>query len=454
MKNFIGVKVMSTKRIIMLVVIGLVILAGMGVVSKCVGIIKITETIVVQPYVGDARVQNGSGLYMKGWADTWAYDRYMEFVYSDEADEGDKAKESIKVTFNDGSTADISAFIVIELPTEEDEILAFHKMMNGDPLRIKNKVKAHLTECMKTASPLMSSTEHQVSRKSEYSQTVENMLSDGVYDMKQIRKVLTDRVDEQGRPVSVAATEILLDNNGKPVIAKKSPLTVDYKLNITQFSIKGTKYDPETLKQFSAKKEQFLAAEQSKAEREAMVQEALKIEAEGLKDKAQAEAEANVAMATAVIAAELKANVALQTKIEAETKAEQLLSVAETDKATLLMEASALFEQAEIAAATAVEEKKAMISRAEGRKEAIELSGDITELEEAMLAAEVEKVRAAAEAFAKMSVPDTMIFGGGEGNGDITESLFQLRLMQDAGLMKKSNVDYTEIQRKVARPTK
>jgi hypothetical protein len=444
---------MSTKQIITLVAVGIVVLLGIGIFSKCVGVIKITEQVVVQPYVGEARVQTGSGLYIKGWADVWAYDRYMELTYNDEKGEGDMDKESIKVTFNDGSTADISAFVVIEIPTVEADMLAFHKMMNGNPLLIKNKVKAHLIECMKSTAPLMSSTEHQVSRKSEYSRTVENQLTDGVYDMKQIKKVLEDRVDELGKPVSVAATEILLDENQKPVIAKKSPLTVDYKLRITQFSIKGTKYDPETLKQFSAKKEQFLAAEQSKAEREAMVQEALKIEAEGLKDKAQAEAEANVAMATAVIAAELKANVMLQTKVEAETKAAMLLSVAETDKKTLLLAESAIFEQAEIKAATAEELKKAMIAQAEGKKEAIELSGDITELEEAMIRAEVDKVIAWAEGLSKFQVPQTMIFGGSGGSeADLTNSLFQMRLMQGGGLMDEVSINNSKIQRKVARP--
>lgn len=443
---------MSTKQIITLVVVIFVIIAGLGVTSKCVGVIKITEQVVVQPYVGEARVQTGSGLYWKGMADTWAYDRYMELVYSDEADEGDKDKESIKVTFNDGSTADISAFIVIEIPTDEDEMLAFHKKMNGDPAQIKNKVKAHLIECMKSASPLMSSTEHQVSRKSEYSRIVENQLSDGIYGMKQIRKIIPDRVDENGDPVMVAATEILRDDNGNPIIAKKSPLTVDYKMAITQFSIKGTKYDPETLKQFSAKKEQFLKAEQSKAEREAMVQEALKIKAEGLKDKATAEAEGNVLKETAVIAAKLLAEVAEQTKIAAETKAAMALSVAETDKQTLLMIESATFEQAVIKAATADENKKAMIALAEGKKEAIELSGDITELEEAQIRSEVDKVRAIADALAMINVPSTMIVTGGEGGSDITSQLINIKLLESTGLFDKADINKTAVTRKITRP--
>lgn len=446
---------MSTKQIIICVVLAVVAIIGLGVMSKCIGIVDSQEWVFVQPYWGDARIQNGSGMYWKGMADTWPYDRYMELVYDDEKGSGDKEKDAIKVTFNDGSEAWFAAFIVIATPNQAADQMEFHKMMNGNPAQIKSKVKAHLTECMKVTAPLMSSTEHQVSRKSEYSQLVEQQLSLGVYDMKQIRKTLPDRVDEQGNPVTLAATEILRDNTGKPIIAKKSPLTEDYKLEITQFSIKGTRYDPETLKQFSAKKKQFLAAEQSKAGREAMVQEALKIKAEGLRDKASAEAKANVTMATAVIAAELKANVALQDKKAAETKAAQALSVAKTEKATLLMTESATYEQAVIRAATADELKKAMIAQAEGKKQAIELSGDITELEEAQIRAEVDKAIGVAKALAGINVPSTMIVAGGGGDGSsITDHLVNIKLMESTGLFDKMNINKTAVTRKVSRPAK
>jgi hypothetical protein len=132
-----------------------------------------------------------------------------------------------------------------------------------------------------------------------------------------------------------------------------------------------------------------------------------------------------------------------------------LLSVADLDKQTLLMAESAIFEQAVIRAETALEDKKAMIAMAEGKKQAIELSGDITELEEAMIRAEVDKVQAWADGLAKFQVPSTMIFGGGSGGEgtDLTNALFQMRLMQGAGLIDQVKIDNSKITRKVARPT-
>ena len=236
------------------------------------------------------------------------------------------------------------------------------------------------------------------------------------------------------------------------IIVSASPIVKDFGMTVVQFSVTGTSYDSSTRKQFAAKKASFLLTEQAKADREKETQERLMIVERGLREKAEATAKGNVAMATAVIAAELKANVALQTKIEAETKASQLLSVAELDKKTLLMGESAKFEQAVIQAQTAEELKKAMIAKAQGRKEAIELSGDITELEEALIAAEVNKARVVAEALAKINVPSTMIFGGEGGNGNITESLIQLKLMEATGILDKTDVNKTQVQRKVSRP--
>jgi len=419
---------MSPKSIVTLVIVAAMVLIGGLILSKAVGVCNSQEWIFVQPYWGEARIQTDSGMYWKGMASTWSYDRYLEFVYSDEADEGDKAQESIHVTFNDGSTAQISTFIRIQLPTIKEDQISFHEKFGGSRESIKASTLAHLTECLKSTAPLMSSTEHQVSRKSEFSQTVENQLTVGLYEMRQTRKELMDRKDEEGNPVSVMATEVMTDLDGKKLIAKESPLTDDYKMKITQFSVKGTKYDPETLQQFASKKKQFLAAEESKAEREAMVQEELKIIAEGKKDVAQAEADGNVLKETAVIAAQQLAEVALQTKIEAETKAGQLLSVAEIEK-----------EEAQVQLDKAKIDAEAIIELAKAKAEEIRITGAITELEQAEIDARVQIMEAFASNLPLMQVPSTVITGGGAGaNGTagngMTDAMMPLVMMKMMGL--------------------
>ncbi len=432
----------GTKTIVSIVIVLVLVVGGIFVGNTMIGYINPTDWIVVVPYVGSTRIQNGSGWYWKGFAKAYPYPRYMEFVYSDEEGEGEATLEAIKSTFNDGSTARMDAFIVIQTPDEEQDQLAFHNKMGGTTLTIKSKTKAYLTECIKVTAPLMSSTEHQVARKADFSRKVEDQLTDGIYDMRETTKVLLDRVDESGKPVSVPATEIVRnEETGKPVIAKESPLIVNYKMQIVQFSIKGTVYDDETLLQFAAKKAQFLNAETSKSEREAMVQEALKIKAEGLKDKAQAEAEANVLKATAVIAAEQKAEVALQAKVEAETKASMALAVAEIDK-----------EQAQINLDIAELDGKAVIVLAEAERQKIELAGALTELEQAMIDAQVQMASEVASALSQIQVPSVMFMGGGEGGGgSIMENLINMKLMTDSGILDKTGITTSVVKRTIDR---
>ncbi|KKL03892.1 hypothetical protein LCGC14_2621590, partial [marine sediment metagenome] len=274
------------------------------------------------------------------------------------------------------------------------------------------------------------------------------------YKMRKESIKLTDETDATGGVITIFKTEIVTDKNGMPIVVKKSPLVEDFKMTIIQFSVTDTKYDPETRKQFAAKKASFLLTEQAKADREKETQERLMIVERGLREKAEAEAKGNVAKATAVIAAQLKAEVALQTKIEAETKAAQLLSVAEINKKERLMIASAGFEVAEIKAKEAEQEKIATILKAQGRKEAIELSGDITQLEQALIDAEVEKAKVVAGSLAKIQVPSTIIVSGGGNGGTVTDQLINIRLMEGAGLFDKVRVSNSDVKRKVKRPSK
>lgn len=357
---------------------------------------------------------------------------------------GDDVDERIRVTFNDGGTAEISTFVRVQTPTTETEQKEFHRQFGGSTENVKASVKAHMTNCLKSAAPLMSASEHQAARKAEFSQIVEAQLVKGLYEMRQVEKDLKDRFDEKGKAITVMGTEMVLDPDGVAKIAQKSPLTENYHLNVTQFSVTGSDYDPEILKQFAAKKQSFLLAEQKKAEREQMVQERLMIQEQGLRDKAEAEAKANVEKATAVIQAEQKAEVALQTKIEAETKANQLLEVAKIEKEEALTQASKEFEVAEILAKAAEQKKLAVIAEAEGKKEAIDLSGEITNLEQAMLDTEVKKASVLADAIAKIQMPAVMSIGSGDGGGSdpdaLTKNLINIKLLLEAGVLDAAKI--------------
>ncbi len=436
------------------VVIAVVLLTVIGIISLFTGFVGVNDGqnwVYLQYLNGTVRIIDNPGMYTKAFGKTWVYPRYVEFRYNDDPDDGDKSKESIKVIYNDGGMADISTYIRLASPSIQENRISYHQQFGGNMDNIKASIKSYMIDCMQSTAPLMSSSENQSARKAEFRQVVEGQLKKGTYDMRKESVKLTDDTDETGGVITIFKTEIVTNDKGLPIIVSPSPLIEDFKMTIVQFSVTKTVYDPETRKQFAAKKASYLLTEQAKADREKETQNRLMIVEKGLREKAEAEALGNVAKITAVIAAELKAEVALQTKIAAETRAAQLLSVAEISKQERLMIASAGLEVAEIKAKEAEQQKIAAILKAQGKKQAIELSGAITEIEEALIRAGVDKAIGVANAYAKINVPSTVIIGGGEGGSqsDITQTLFNFRLMQGAGLLDVTNVNKADVQRKV-----
>ena len=427
---------MSTKMIVALVVAAIMVIVIVAFSQALVGHNDAQNWQIIQSLGGKITVRDMAGWYPKMFATVTTYPRYVEATYNDIADEGNKSLESVRATFNDGGTAQISTYVRFETPTEAKARMNFHQQFSGNMENARNAVKAHQTNCIKATAPLMSSSENQSARKAEFASYIEQMLSNGLYEMKKIQKTLKDKNDENGKPITVFATEIILDDKGMPTIQKISPLS-NYGIVISQFSVTEIEYDPETKEQFAAKKRSFLAAEQSKAMTAEMVQERLMIVEKGKKDKAEAEAKANVIMAKAVIEAEQKANVALQAKVEQETKAKMLLSVAEIEKKQALTVASKGLEVATIVAKTAEQSKIATIAEAEGRQKSIELSGAITEKEKVLAQIAAEKDVQVAKALSSIKTP-SVVFNGGSGvggGGNYTDTLMNLTLLKALGIV-------------------
>ena len=293
---------------------------------------------VCQSVTGKITVIDTAGYYFKGFATIWTYPRSMQAYYSESAKEGGPQDDSIKVTFNDGGTAQISRFVKIQLPTTEAERMLLHQDFNANTANVLDAVRSHLTNCIKSTGPMMSASENQASRKSEFNQVVEEQLTQGLFEMRRTEVELKDvseaaQVGPDGKPIAaekkahVMATEVVLGDNGKPVIVQPSPLA-RYKIAILQFSVTDTKYDEKTLEQFAAKKDSYLKAEQAKAERQQEYQQRLMVTEKGLRQVAEITAEENQKKARALIQANQAAEVAVITKTQAVTAAEQKVEVA------------------------------------------------------------------------------------------------------------------------------
>jgi len=214
---------------------------------------------IYQSVYGNVSVIDKSGYYGKWFATVWTMPRSIQCYYSASPKEGGKSDDSIRVTFNDGGTAQISSFVKIRLPADEPHRLLIHQDYASNRDSIIDAVKSHLTNCVKSTGPMMSASENQASRKAEFNQVVEEQLSKGLFEMRRTEVELSDMgqleaagIGADGKPImrekkaKVAATEIVRDGKNAPIIVQESPLK-RYGIEIIQFSVTETEYDGKTL---------------------------------------------------------------------------------------------------------------------------------------------------------------------------------------------------------------
>ncbi len=430
---------------------GILLVIGLLIVNGITGKNNDQSWQIAQSTGGAIEVIDRGGYYFKGFSTVWTYPKYEQLEYTSEKTKEYPNDDSVEVTFNDGGTAKFSSMVRIQLPTLAQDRILFHRQFAGNIDAVRSAVKGHLINALKSTGPLMSASEHQTSRKSEYAQVVQEQLSLGLYEMKRVERLLKDQIDTSGKPTLVFATEIIMDEKGvKPKLSEPSPLS-KLGINVVQFSITGTEYDPKTREQFATKKEAFLAAENSKAQQQKEVQQRLMVVEKGLREKAEIEAESNKLLAAATIkanqerlVAETRASqektvaeteasklvaVALQTKAAAETAAAQEKAVAEL-KAQQQLEVSRLERQA------AEENAKKEIVLADAKKQSLLLGGAISEKERVLAEISAKRDIGVAEQLSKIATPSTVINGGnGTGNTDGNNNLLNLVLLKSMGVI-------------------
>lgn len=404
------------------------------------------EYQVYQSLTGSVSIIDSPGYYYKGFGTVWTYPRSMQCYYSSHEKEGN-SKDSIRVTFNDGGTAEISSFVKVQFPADNEHRLLLHQDFNANPANVADAIRAHLVNCIKSTGPMMSASENQASRKAEFNQVVEEQLVKGLFEMRRTEVELTDTaqieatgaVDANGKPImaerkaKVAATEIVTDEKGKPVVVQSSPLE-RYEISVIQFSVTETEYDEQTLQQFAAKKQSYLAAEQAKAQRQEEQQQRLMIIEKGLRQVAETEAASNLEKKKATVAAQQQQEVAVIKKQQAVTEAQQKVEVADQAR----KEAETLKQIAKLKAETAEIDKAATISAAEAKQKEIQLGGGISEEKRVLATIAAERDAKVAAALAGIKTPGVVIVGGSDKDGkgaDLTTTLMNMLLLKATGVL-------------------
>lgn len=384
---------MKLKYYVVAGVVLLIVLIGSMLHSN-----DIQEFQVVQSPTGAIDIIKDGGIYFKFMPKIWTYPKVETVYFSNEKDES-KDNDGVKVRFSNKGEGDISSQVVYRLYNTNEEILKMHEYVAGSQDRVEELLLAKLKDIiMEKASNITSS------------QAVEN------------REALAEQI----RKDYVNNKELM--NNG---------------IKVEQFSITQISFDKTTTALFEAQQKADLQKKTAEAEKQNLIMQKERTEAEYAQKIAASKGAAEVEMMKQVTDAERQ-------KKLAEIEAQKKVAIEQLAKEEALVKASKLLELAEIEKKTEAEKLEVIrlqanqkIDLAKAKQQEIQLSGAITETELTKL--EIDRdtkigvAKAIAEGLSKMTLPKTFIMGGGNvpAGQNPMETFFQLMNVKQAEELAK-----------------
>ena len=317
---------MTKSKILAVVTVGVLILLGVFA-GKMVGYKQSTELLVKQSPFGTLSCVEGQGLYFKGFASIYKYDLAKSFYFNSSTEkvdghgwEGDEDDEDdISVTLSRNANADISGYLMYELPTDCDKLIELHKNQRSDKGIKHNLVRNAVLSAVRKTAPLFTAEEAKVTKIAEFRRLAEDQLVEGEYltTIEVLKeKAGEDEVDSTGKVVKKAevqeyrVTKLKLDKDGHRIITKKSPIT-QYGIVVKQLEIQNVKLDPKAQQQLDIVKEREMQRVANATAAETAKQKAITAKAEGDARIAEAKATQEVQKMTEVTMAEKEKAVAI-----------------------------------------------------------------------------------------------------------------------------------------------
>lgn len=401
---------MTKSKILAVVTVVVLILLGVFA-TKLVGYKQSTELLVKQSPFGTLSCVDGQGIYFKGFASIYKYDLAKSFYFNSSTEkvdghgwEGDEDDEDdISVTLSRNANADISGYLMYELPTDCDKLIELHKNQRSDKGIKHNLVRNAVLSAVRKTAPLFTAEEAKVTKIAEFRRLAEDQLVEGEYltTIEVLKeKAGEDEVDSTGKVVKKAevqeyrVTKLKLDKDGHRIITKKSPIT-QYGIVVKQLEIQNVKLDPKAQQQLDIVKEREMQRVANATAAETAKQKAITAKAEGDARIAEAKATQEVQKMTEV-------------------------TMAEKEKAVAILNAEREKEVARLEALKAIEVAKKIKAEKEAEAQANRalVAAGLTPQERAEW--EYKTKVGVAEALAKSShplVPEIMMTGGDGKNG-------------------------------------
>lgn len=364
-----------TKKQTIILVIAVAVIILFALVFKLIGYKQSTELLIKQSPFGTLSCVDGQGLYFKGFASIYKYDLAKSFYFNSSTEkvngegwEGNEDDEDdISVTLSRNANAEISGYLLYELPTDCNKLIELHKNQRSDKGVKHNLVRNAVLSAVRKTAPLFTAEEAKVTKIAEFRRLAEDQLVEGEYltTIEVLKeKAGEDELDSAGNVVKKAevqeyrVTKLKLDANGHRIITKKSPIT-QYGIVVKQLDIQNVKLDSKAQQQLDIVKEREMQRVANATAAETAKQKALTAKAEGDARIAQAKADQEVQKITEVTMAEKEKAVAvLQAQKEKEVaalEAQKAQEVAKKIKAE--GEAEAAANRAKVAAGLTPQER-------------------------------------------------------------------------------------------------
>lgn len=391
------------------VVFGLLAIIGAITLFNLFGTNGSTEYLVKQAAIsGNLSCISEPGVYGKMFGSVSQYDRTGTFYFSKEKIDGGNSDDAkpLGATFQGNSTAEISGYLKYRLPANCKDAIGLHRDFGNEESVRMDLVRNAMAAALKQTGPLFSPEEAYIDRRPEFTKLVREILEDGEFltVTEEIRKV--DEDDSNNVQIFKVA-KMYLDSTGKRSISKQSVLK-KYGIEIIALDIKDFDFDPKTDELIKTKKESEQKRVAAKSLAEKAKQDAITAREEGFARIATAKAD------------------------------EEVKKIAE------VTQAQKEFEVAELNAKKAVEEAKKVraLGEAEATANKLKVAAGLTPLERATIEKET-RIGVAAE-LAKVTLPSTLIIGGGNGSSNPFEAV-GLNAFYD--LSKKMSGDATVVKK-------
>ena len=416
---------MSLKTKIIAIAVAFVAVLAIIMTGMVIGYKDPTELLIKQSPFGDMSCVEGQGFYFKGFAEIYKYDLMKSFYFNSSTEkvkgvgwEGDDTDEDdISVTLSRNANADISGYLLYELPTNCDDLIALHKAQKSEAGVKHNLVRNAVLSAVRKTAPVFTAEEAKVTKIAEFRRLAEDQLTDGEY-LTTIEvlseKTGEDELDSSGKVLKKAeiqeyrVTKLKLDSLGNRILMKKSALT-QFGIKVKQFEIQNVKLDAKAQQQLDIVKEREMQRVALATEAEKSKQDAITAEARG------------------------KAKIA-EERAEQEAIKIREVTQAEKEKAVAVLQAQKEKEVAALEALKAIEVAKKV--KAEGEAQAAAnralVNAGLTPLEKATI--EKETKIGVAEALAKSAqplVPEIMMTGDSKGGANSAMDAVGLNMLMD-----------------------